>query len=368
MNKIYFKLTILLLISIIPVASFNYFIDPYGIFNNSSLNLWYEPGHEPNQHYAKIRHLIDDEHSWDSYLFGSSRVGKINPDLIPNGNYYNMNYSEGVPGEHLADIRILLKEGVPVKNVMVGLDNSSYTISPEDHIGQIMRHPYDASDFKRMLFQIKYISSVPKIIIIQTMRHQDNEYAINFNILSDGMQNLERIDKKIQMNVEYHIKSERFLNTNSAQFEKEMEHKFLGIMEETIGDIAELIKLSKEYKFRLYFFINPTHYKYYAQGNPYYFLLFKKKLALITEYWDFSGFNSITSNNYYYYETSHYRTMVGDLIACRMTHCKDINVPDDFGVYITKDIISHHVRKQKNGLIDNGLFFEGEILQCINHE
>ena len=125
-------------------------------------------------------------------------------------------------------------------------------------------------------------------------------------------------------------------------------------MEDTIRDITEIIELSKRHHFNVYFFINPTHYKFYLQGNPYHFLLFKEKLAHVTNYWDFSGFNSITTNNYYYYETSHYRPMVGDLIICRMTNCANIKVPEDFGEFITKENVTGHIKKQKDRLLSFG--------------
>jgi hypothetical protein len=352
MKKLFLKLCILFFISSIPVVSFNYFIDPYGIFNNVSLDLWYELGREPNQHFAKMRHLIHDEHSWDSYLFGASRAGKVNPDSIPDGNYYNMNYSEGLPGEHLEDIKILLKKQVPVKNVMIGLDNFSYTRRPEDHIGQMMRQPYEASSIKRLIYKLKYLLSAPRLGIINNIRSKNNKhYLINFNILGNGVQNLERVDEKIERNIEAHMTDKRFNRSSVHTFGKEREGEYMKIMEETIQDIIEIIRLSEEYDFNLYFFINPTGKTYYMQSNPYHYLLFKEKLAQVTNYWDFSGLNSITTDNYYFYETSHYRIMAGGLMACRMSGCTDMMVPDDFGVYVTSDNIDDHIKRQKDELI-----------------
>lgn len=350
MKLIYFKLIILFLIGIIPVAFFNYRVDPYGIFNHLNVDLWYEPGYEPNQHYSKIRHLINDKHSWDSFLFGSSRVGKINPASIPDGNYYNMNYSEGIPGEHLIDIEVLLKNRIPVKNVIIGLDNFSYMIRPENHSSQIMRHQYDASVFKRVVFLVKYLCSSPQLNMLKKISNIPDDSSINFNIYGNGMQKLDNIDRNIEKDIDRHMNSDRFMKANNSPFDKASEDKYMKIMDDTIKDITAIIKLSREYKFNLYFFINPTHNKFYLQGNPYHFLLFKEKLAKITSYWDLSGINSITINNYYYYETSHYRPVAGDLIICRMFNCTNINVPEDFGVFVTKENINAHIKKQKDEL------------------
>jgi len=351
MTKLYLKLIIISLMSVISLASYNYIIDPYGIFHNSRLNLWYEPGFEPNQHYAKMRHILNDKHLWDSYLFGSSRAGKINLGVIPGGNYYNMNYSEGILAEHLEDIKLLLKKGITIKNVMIGLDNVSYTIGPEEHRGQIMRHPYDASAFKRFLFKVKYLCSAPRIDFIKHARTTRTDLSINFNILGNGLQNLEVIDGNIERDPGHHIKSVRFIEANNTAFNKASEARYMNLMEDTIKDIAEIVKLSEQNHFNLSFFLNPTHKLFYLRGNPYHYLLFKKKLAQVTGYWDFSGLNTITTNNYFYYETSHYRTMVGDLIICRMTNCKNLKVPEDFGVYITKENVNQHIQQQKDELI-----------------
>ncbi len=350
MKLIYFKLIVLFFIAIIPVALFNYLIDPYGIFNNLKLDLWYAPGYEPNQHYAKMRYLINDKHSWDSYLFGSSRVGKINPATIPDGTYYNMNYSEGIPGEHLADIVALLKNRIPVKNVIISLDNFSYTIRPEDHTNQIMRHPYDSSAFKRIVFLIKYLCSIPQINNIKNTSHVPNNLSINFNIYGNGMQKLDMIDRNIEKDIDHHLRSERFLKANNIPFDRSSQDKYVKIMDDAIKDIIEIKELSDKYHFNLIFFINPTHNKFYVQGNPYHFLLFKEKLAQIANYWDFSGFNAITTNNYYWYETSHYRTVVGDLITCRIFNCPNIYVPEDFGVFVTRETFESHIKKQKDEL------------------
>ncbi|MBI5741698.1 MAG: hypothetical protein HZA16_13405 [Nitrospirae bacterium] len=350
MKRIYLKIIVLTSITIISVASYNYLTDPYGIFRITGEDLAYEPGYEPNQHYAKMRHIIKDKHAWDSFLFGSSRVGKINPALIPGGKYYNMNYSEGVPGEHLADIRIMLQEGLPVKNIIIGLDNTSYAFRPDDHRGQILRHPYDESVFRRIIFQIKYLCAAPRIGIGRYMRFKNNEPLVTFGIPEDGMQDLKKVDAKIESNIEGHLNNERFNEVNDP-FSGQAERDYLNLINDTIRDIDEIIELSEAYNFNVYFFISPTHYKFYLQSDPCRFLLFKEKLAQITDYWDFSGINSVTTSNYYYYETSHYRTIVGDLIVCRMTNCSGTPVPADFGVLINSDNINQHVKDQKEKLI-----------------
>ena len=63
----------------------------------------------------------------------------------------------------------------------------------------------------------------------------------------------------------------------------------------------------------------------------------RRELAGISDYYDFSGLNSVTTNNYYYYETSHYRLLVGDMMLKVMLGEPDVQVPPGFGVHVTRD-------------------------------
>ena len=76
----------------------------------------------------------------------------------------------------------------------------------------------------------------------------------------------------------------------------------------------------------------------------------KQKLASLTDYYDFSGLDSVTLNNYNYYEGVHYRYLVGDMIIKRIFDCGNINIPGDFGVLVTKKNVNEHIQKQKQEL------------------
>ena len=73
----------------------------------------------------------------------------------------------------------------------------------------------------------------------------------------------------------------------------------------------------------------------------------KQKLASIIDFYDFSGLNSVTRNNLNYYEEDHYRYLVGNMIVKRIFGCGNINVPDDFGVLVTKNNVNEHITKQR---------------------
>ena len=107
----------------------NYVVDSYGIFRTD----FSRQKRPPNQHFIKMRHVIANPSRYDSFLFGSSRVGKIDVSLIKDGRFYNLYYAEAVPAEYLKDLKILLSEGVKIRNVLIGLDDFS-VMSPQDFV------------------------------------------------------------------------------------------------------------------------------------------------------------------------------------------------------------------------------------------
>lgn len=63
-----------------------------------------------------------------------------------------------------------------------------------------------------------------------------------------------------------------------------------------------------------------------------------ENLGKITSYWNFTTINSITTNNQNFYEYIHYRKLVADLIIERIYSDKNIIFPDDFGIFVKKEI------------------------------
>ena len=79
----------------------------------------------------KVRYLLENPTKYDAYCFGSSRVGNIDLTKIEDGHrYYNMTYSEGLPEEWLADVKIMLKHQVTIKRILVGCDDFSFRVDP----------------------------------------------------------------------------------------------------------------------------------------------------------------------------------------------------------------------------------------------
>ena len=111
----------------------------------------------------------------------------------------------------------------------------------------------------------------------------------------------------------------------------------------TIDEIAEIKKLCDAKKVNLKFVMNPIHKTTYLASDKVMYFEFLNKLATISDFYDFSGLNKITTNNYFYYETSHYRPIVGDAMLHYIQENKPIDSIPDFGTLVTKANIESRI-------------------------
>jgi len=330
-----FRFLALSALLIITVMFLNYKIDRHSVFTDDYSNV----NNIANKNFINIEFLTKNEHSFDSFIFGSSRVGQINPLNIKGGNYYNMTYAEAIPVEHLENIKLLIKSGVKIKNILLGLDDFSYEVNPLIHLKQLaVQSHYDSliNEKSKIRFFMDYLFLKPKKREIFNLFKVSNKKRY-YDIYSTGMHiSSKAIDDAIENNISRHIEDKKFLKPTHYEGNQIIK---------TLNALQEIKNLSKKYNFNLVLFFNPIHKTTYLDTDLNNFRLFKRALVKISEFYDFSGLNSITTNNYYYYETSHYRDMVADMIKRRIFNEKLVDVPDDFGVFVTKNNIDEHLKK-----------------------
>lgn len=347
-SKKWCKFVLIIILGTVTIISLiNYLIDPYGIFRIDFRNQVVEP----NQHFIKVRYIVSNPKKFDSFVFGSSRVNSIDVSKIKNGKWYNMTYSEGLPAEHLRHLKFFKEHGVLIKNVMIGLDDFSYKIDPNTHFNQMLRQPYPAVIGESVIaYYVRYLIRFPdKKVLKSTLKaYKDRKKGIktyfdHYDFYNTGRGDTSFLDEKIESEPEKYRKDPKFDKPTVFRGDR---------VEKTLEEIREIVDFCKSNNINLIIFINPHHYKTYLNSNLKQFFYFKKELAKITDYYDFSGLNTVTTDNYYFYETSHYRTIVGDMILKKIFGYPNISVPEDFGIKITKENIEKHLEKQKEEVKD----------------
>ena len=282
---------------------------------------------EPNTRVLKTAYILENKTKYDSFIFGSSRIGAISPYRITDGIYYNMSYSEGIPHEHLLNIKLFLNNNIKIKNLWIGLDDFSYQVSFEKHQiqGLTKLHP-QATGTSLLSFYKDYFFRFPQGEDRRHIKHkmQNSSTFATLNIAQDY--NLSLLSKANENAKDFNTTQ----HLNKAEFNKPTYYSG-NTLEETLQDIHEIKSLCKSHNIQCKFFINPIHQTTYKFLDLNLLNNFKDNLEKITDYYDFAYLNAISENNFYWHETSHYRSIVGDMIIDTLTQQEKTKIP--FGIY-----------------------------------
>ena len=327
-KKFILKCIVFALILGVIFIPFSVGVDPFNIFH---VNAPRNNGVEPNKNYMKMHNVLTHPDKYDSFLFGSSRVGFIDVGKMNDGVYYDMMYSEGTPAEHYDNLRDMIDRGIVPRNVTIGLDDISYFVDPEFHSNQLYRLPFpwrgtfsDKAGFYLRYFDLITLSQSIEVMKEHREKRKDNDPDYQMRLLDTGTENLD-------------IPPE--FNYDGA---KAWWSDYYYPREQSLEDIRKIVELCNEYNINLRFFTNPVNALTYAKDIDNGYLVFLEELAGITPYWNFSGFNDVTLDYSNYYETSHYCPTVGDMLIDTVYNGKrdDRLLSEGFGMYVTKDNVS----------------------------
>lgn len=310
---------------------FNYLIDPYGVFFHKT-----HFHQEPNQSYIKTRHILQHPEKYDGLIFGSSRVGRFDPTVIQEGKFYNMTYSQGLPANHLAILQLLSTRDIFPKKIIIGLEEFSYRLDPKVHLQEPSRKPHHlVTQESKLRFLQFYLTMTP------TQRRIKNALSgsalfFGYDFSTTGMPIIPKaVDKAIDNDPQNHNAKPVFLQTPSYQGMR---------LEETLYEISSLVQLAKHHNAEIVFFIHPLHLWAYLGMDHQVFDTFLLRLSAISNFYDFSGIHTISTNNLNYYENIHYRKHVADAILHTILHH---DIRHDFGTYVTAKNIEQHLRNKR---------------------
>ena len=122
--------------------------------------------------------------------------------------------------------------------------------------------------------------------------------------------------------------------------------------EEYLNDFKNIVEICNKNNIELKVFISPSHA---TQWETIYiaekwdtFERWKREVVKVIPLWDFSGYNSVTSEEIKedmdnYRDSSHYTKSIGDLIINRIFSYQQEQVPKDFGILLTPQNIELHL-------------------------
>lgn len=312
---------------VIPFLLISVIIDPYSVFHVKDVKI---NAIESNSNFVKTKYILSEKEKFNGFIFGSSRAGVIDPSGITDANYYNMYYSEGMPAEHIENLKTFVNKGVKVDEVLIVLDNIAPFVAPELHETQDIRRPYKNGQLD-LVFLAHYLNPAKALKSTEIVSPFE-EKLDNSQYYSKGwICHLESLDEEIERDPQAHAQKEVF---KSAQWGDYFSYRG----DEAIEELKTLIDYCNEKQIKTTVCVCPLYKETYLKSVENGYLDYLAQIAEITPFYSFTGLNSVTADPYYYYENSHYRRIVGDMMIDVMYNSSN-NLPDvlknqGFGAYI----------------------------------
>jgi hypothetical protein len=335
MKSIYKKWITALFLNIIVFyivlsLSINYVIDIEHFFH---LKETYQGKISGNIRFGKIEYLEKNYKQYNSFIIGGSRAGiiegKVPEKYLPNTKFYNLSITSNTIDESYRTINYIADKYI-VKNIILQISTNDLLQSDK----KVDRLHYKISGENKTLFYLKHLFSpdISKLVTFYEIRKNPGAYIYR-PCHSDGSWDYTLIEASLKSKK---VQSKKRFNTSEAKRIKNIDFS------PYLNSLPLIKKKCLQKDINLLIFFVPENHNYLDQFDRKLFLDFLKKVSTIVEFWNFSGYNSITLNDTNYYDYFHFRYFISDLIVKRIFN-DTTSVPSDFGVYVTEKNIDSHI-------------------------
>lgn len=322
-------------------ALYNVFIDPFGVFGDRLMN-WYEYDMTQNPRVAKIAYLDQNYEKYDSYVLGSSRASSVPvPELnaYMNASFYNMTWYGGdmMDEEQAANYII---ENYSVKNIIMTVTpNDAYTYgSNPDDLKQKMHCKADGT--AALPFYTQYLFCNPNYGIDKLKSYLNRGYLMDSSQVytaETGCYNKQLRDAVPIGSLADYLESEGF-NTQT-------EHLTLRHIDEVVESISRVKTLCEENGIQFYLIGLPVYDKEFYTYDSDEVAEFWRKLAGVTDFYEFWGSNTVTSDERFHYDASHFRNNAGRMALAYIFEDDTKYIPDDYGHFTTASNVEQRVKE-----------------------
>lgn len=334
----------------LSVGLINMFIDPYGIWNSPKLNGVNEHKSEKYTH-QRIFRAIDLERLKPKVIFlGSSRAFfGLDPKYyqrLTGKNAYNLGLNGTNITEQLAYLEHAIYNQPNLQEVVISLDFYGFNAYNEG------RTDFSADRLNKR--NITFDDTVNTLLSWDAFKASRDTLSYNLNypdkplVEENGLLTDEGIKRSHVQNL-----------TTKQTFDRELStylysNQFFGSYKLTMDNYRKIIRLCQEKNIKVEAFISPAHATLWeaikVAGLWPVFEEWKQEVSALTPVWDFSGYNQITTEPIQetmqnYWDSSHYKKSVGNLVLERLFNSKSNQVPDDFGFLLTPDNLRTHLEK-----------------------
>ena len=317
------------------VAVINLVIDPYLYFYSPTFKKVNQLKPEREKHLMLSKAAEINYIEAKIIFLGSSRVMSGLNTEYPGLKYTNSTYNLGLPGANMYQIMHYFNHALAnqsqIKQVILGIDFFMFN----EYLKNLEN--FDETRLGKKIVVKDIINSLLSIDALEA-----SITTFNANLSNQNKSNSKE------------PKTSRFKRwlTNFLSYEG-----FYGkynLSQARLENLQAIIDKCKQNNIDIKVFISPTHATQYEAMNiaglSSTFEQWKREVVKITPVWDFSGYNSITTELINdrmenYIDNSHYSPKVGDLVLNRILSFQTERVPKDFGILLTQDNIETHLHQ-----------------------
>lgn len=331
-------------------ALFNILVDPFGVFGDVIFN-WYSYDMTNNPRAAKIGYLDKNKNyeKYDSYIIGCSSTSSFSvEDLNENlgGNWYNMI----MYGADMLDVEQTCKyvvEEYNAKNIMVNIfiSNSTKYNVEEDNITKNMHAKLNGEN--KISFYTRYMFLNPQYSIAKIKAKAEDTYLQKtfdvFNVETGAYDKKVRDVEPINTMNEYYEAYPIFANYPSG-------YSAMPEIDTTVESVKRIKEYCESKNVNVTFVMAPVYSEYLSYFPQEEVKEYYKKVAEVTDYWDFTT-SIFTNESRYFYDETHFRNALGAMTIQKIA--KDLGkettmsaeIIDQVGTYVTKENVDEHVNE-----------------------
>lgn len=323
------------LVLAVLLAALNLAADPFGAFGDELLS-WFSYDETNNPRVAKFTYLEQHHDDYDSYILGCSSTSSFPVDAFNeafDASFYNL-IMYGADMRDCEKIARYLIGHYEVKNLILNvyLDNGLTYDEESDRLTKNLHYKEDP-DTSALSYYTRYLFADPRYALakLKALR-TDTILPQTFDVFDERTG---CYDKRVR-DAEPIGSAERYLESYPVFADYPHQTLSLPYTEQCMQSVAAIRALCEEAGVSLTVVAGPVYAEYLKNYEPETVAQFYRSLAQITPFWDFSS-SSISCEMRYFYDGTHFRNNVGEMLCARMTGRTDLWIPDDFGTYVTAD-------------------------------
>lgn len=323
----------------------NLAVDPYNVFHTPFLPI----DMEGNQRFTKIEFLSRHAGAFNAFILGSSRAGVLDPatvdHLVPGARTYNLSIAAGTPSEHLAHLQYLVSHGFDVRRLLIQVDLDYLSDKREGIDYGLALHPY-VNDHSLLGTYWTYLTIFPTKILKEKLAHnlRHTPHPVTLHV-DTGVMEFWAAEEAIASQGETFFSGGVFA-PRSADRDPFLDQTV------QLGALRSIRHLCDTRAIACVFFTTPHHQLIMDTINADGYLTALEAIGSITPFVDFSGYNSVTTENRNYYEPSHYRPVIGTRMLERLYRPGAEQGDDPFGSSVTPTSLALHLERTRRQLDD----------------